>query len=673
MLLIRWSLIQYPGEEGLEPRDLDVTMRYNKDNHLLLNYIHKVNILQQAMKKQMKPVNLVNGITIFKKHFNLSCKVSCEKNNDDSYTFQLPELRCPCVVELSKDKNLVVEHSTGLHSGVTVSEKCITAWCRNPQHGTIIVENFKELQQLLGFCKEEEEPEIDKYRDNILVNFPLKHNSVEFAKLFRKYIFSQKLNFICVDTKKLEYYSYDEDSGLWSKDKTNKIILYFQNEFWCFIEKGIQTLCEKIKKVDEDKAKHYKSCIKSVTTAMRNRSKYLHIIQDVSEILFDADFEEELFEKCRQRNFYNLPFLNGKLNLINGQLEKYTSEDFMVKDLTTGYNFAEPKPEKIVFFSNVLKQIKPVEIERDTWLTAISTSMDGYNLQHILQLIGSGSNAKSMTNSALEQAMGNLCVRVNDSINTTSRGGPNPFLAAISNKRAVIYSEPDGIINSSRIKEITGGNKLVARMCHSNKTKVCLANTLIIETNHQLDFSKTDGAIHRRLVPITFPNKFTIDLEEVDEENGIFPANQKLRSDVDNGIYRCAFVRILQKYYQKYYEGGRILNLTDQMKGDALSQCSENDDFYSSGILSVVQNTNNKHDFVIIDKLYGLFKKKEFYRNMTSRQKRKLGKIGFRRKIEGHFILKKYFCRNSRLSPNTPIIICYKMKEFEYLLDSDED
>jgi len=83
-------------------------------------------------------------------------------------------------------------------------------------------------------------------------------------------------------------------------------------------------------------------------------------------------------------------------------------------------------------------------------------------------------------------------------------------LKALMGKRLVGASETgDGWrMNESRLKRITGSNKIVARGMYENFSTFVPSHKLLIETNHKPQIRGTDRAVWRRLVLVPFETVF---------------------------------------------------------------------------------------------------------------------------------------------------------------------
>jgi putative DNA primase/helicase len=148
----------------------------------------------------------------------------------------------------------------------------------------------------------------------------------------------------------------------------------------------------------------------------------------------------------------------------------------------------------------------------------IGYTLTGSTREHCLFILhGSGSNGKSTFFSAIEQILGDYAERADAStfMVKNNQGVPND-IARLRGCRMVQTSESENnkALAESLIKQLTGGDKIVARFLHQEFFEFTPKFKILFATNHKPRIKGNDHAIWRRIRLIPF--KQTISDEEKD-------------------------------------------------------------------------------------------------------------------------------------------------------------
>ena len=76
-------------------------------------------------------------------------------------------------------------------------------------------------------------------------------------------------------------------------------------------------------------------------------------------------------------------------------------------------------------------------------------------------------------------------------------------------------------LNAKRVKNLTGGNRIVARGLYQNDYNFAPTHTLVLATNHLPVVKVNDHATWRRLRAVTFPNTFWTEADRLAKPDGI--------------------------------------------------------------------------------------------------------------------------------------------------------
>jgi len=157
-----------------------------------------------------------------------------------------------------------------------------------------------------------------------------------------------------------------------------------------------------------------------------------------------------------------------------------------------------------------LRRITDGDEELERYLQRMAGyALTGLTNEHAFFLLfGHGANGKSVFLSTLAAAWGDYCTTAPADVFLASAGDRHPTeLAALHGARLVIASEiePGRRWNESRLKELTGGDKISARFMRHDFFEFRPAFKLIIATNHKPKIRTVSEAMRRRLhlVPFT--------------------------------------------------------------------------------------------------------------------------------------------------------------------------
>lgn len=197
---------------------------------------------------------------------------------------------------------------------------------------------------------------------------------------------------------------------------------------------------------------------------------------------------------------------NGILDLRDGELRGHDPEHLLTRLAPVEYNPEAAAPTFETFLRRIFRD--------DADLMRFVRRASGYSLtgdtgeQCLLLCHGTGANGKSTLLTALQDVLGDYAATTPAETLLSKRYGdgiPND-LARLVGVRLVASSETeDGrALAESRVKAMTGGDRIPARFMRAEWFEFQPTFKLWLATNHRPEIKGTDGAIWRRIRLIPF-------------------------------------------------------------------------------------------------------------------------------------------------------------------------
>lgn len=275
-------------------------------------------------------------------------------------------------------------------------------------------------------------------------------------------------------------------------------------------------------------------------------------------------------------NPYLINFNNGLYDLDKQQFLKHAPQLMLSKRCDVDY---DPTAET-VFFEDALLTIFNQDTELIEFVQrAVGLSLCGAHLEEVLFFCyGTGKNGKSVFFNVIKMIMNDyfmkaptemLMMRYNDPI-------PND-IARLPGARIVVAAElPENrALNENKVKDLTGGDPIMARFLHKEFFEFTPTHTLWIYGNHKPNIRGTDEGIWRRICMIPFT--VTIPPEERRPQHELMRDFESEKSGILNWML---------KGWEEYQKQG--LNPPDSVRkatkeykdeqdriGDFLAECCE--------------------------------------------------------------------------------------------------
>lgn len=230
----------------------------------------------------------------------------------------------------------------------------------------------------------------------------------------------------------------------------------------------------------------------------------------VKEILFLAASEPGMSVSASA--FDGDPMLfncqSGVIDLCSGTLRKHTPRDLMRHHSSVRYSPGKDCP--------LWRSFLEVVCGGDQELIGYLQRVCGYLLtgdvseQCLFFLLGDGCNGKSVFASVIQHILGSYAVRVPAELLMRpprgSHGGPTPDAARLMGARLAVSTELEEgrRFAEVRIKELTGGDRQVARPLYGHPVEFDPTHKLLLFGNHTPEIVNNDEGIWRRMRLIPF-------------------------------------------------------------------------------------------------------------------------------------------------------------------------
>lgn len=265
-----------------------------------------------------------------------------------------------------------------------------------------------------------------------------------------------------------------------------------------------------------------------------------------------------------KHNLMNLQ--NGTLELDTLQFRGFRQEDYLTFKAGVKYDPAAPCSEWLDHLNLVFGG--------DTELISAFQLMAGYSLlsgnpaQVFFILYGAGKNGKSVTVNTLRMIMGDYGIHVAPQT-LMQQKNPDKIrsdLVRLQYKRLVTSTEGErgAKLDIGWIKQMTGGEPIVARPLYKAEIEFIPEFALWFATNHLPEIKEVNEAIWRRLWPIPFN-------QVIPEDKRITDYEKKLLESEGSGIFNWMIEGL-----KRYYEAGHLIK--PQAVIDLMEEYKEDED-----------------------------------------------------------------------------------------------
>jgi phage/plasmid-associated DNA primase len=447
------------------------------------------------------------------------------------------------------------------------------------------------------------------------------------SKLSKGFIECNKENIIVHKKDDVrDIYIYNEKFKSWNIDLSNKegknyglkglLDEYLESyyESWVFHFKN--KLDEEKNKPEPNEKEYFEEMKKEATKAFKKSQGNTltngvldRVVRDLFNNYNDNDISfDERIEL--------LPFQNGKcIDLFTFETKNIEKEDYIITKLD--YNWIPPTKEEMKQFDEILNSIIDLEDVRNDLLYMFSCALFGYRVEYFFILNGGGRNGKSLLIDIFKEATKGIYYYASSATleKAIDGGKPDPAIAGIHNKRAVMFGEGQSNVKASQstIKALVGDSVINCRGCYSNRTEQRNIGTYIIPTNEKptIDGQLDGESIVNKIRDIYFRNTFTNDESKLHLPNH-YKQNPRLKKpEFINKMKFCFIqkcVNFIKKQKEEYNENIIYVNWkwSEQVKEDSKAYI-QSCDIILQTIKEHYDITQNEKDVVSTEEIYENF------------------------------------------------------------------
>eukprot|EP00873_Tetraselmis_striata_P033989 jgi/Tetstr1/454253/TSEL_041172.t1 len=273
-------------------------------------------------------------------------------------------------------------------------------------------------------------------------------------------------------------------------------------------------------------------------------------LNEVGLKLKHTSFKDAVMRECREL-FYRphfesaldsrpglIGFKNGVYDLDTHEFRDGSPEDMI--SYCTNYAFTpydaghEATQELHAYFA----QVQPDPAVREYLLRLLGSYLHGSIREERFHVwSGSGANSKSLCIDLFERALGDYGVKLPVALLTQKRAASNAAtseIARLKGRRFACLQEPstDETLNTGLLKELTGGDRIMARPLYREPIEFKSFARLALVCNALPNVPSTDGGTWRRIRLLLFPSKFCRDPDPNDPLQ--FPMDTSLADKLDD-------------------------------------------------------------------------------------------------------------------------------------------
>jgi P4 family phage/plasmid primase-like protien len=343
-----------------------------------------------------------------------------------------------------------------------------------------------------------------------------------------------------------------------------------------------------------------KEMVGKIVTKLRDIRFKEGVMKENRLLFYDPEFQDRLDEQK-----HLLGFTNGVYDLERGIFRDGRPEDFISMCTNIEYVKYDKNNEYAKKIDKFFKQIQPKEEMRVYFLKLLSSYLQGHIPDEKFHIAtGCGSNGKSLSIDLLMSALGDYSITLPITILIKKRNASNaasPELAMMKGKRFGIFQEPEhnDQIHVGQMKELTGGDKFLARPLFKDPIVIQPQIKLLLTCNNLPHIPATDKGTWRRLRVVEFGSEFV--------DNPVGPKQYKIDKTLKQDIefWSQQFMALLIETFKDYKKNGLeepidVVQFTKKYQQDS--------DHFLEFITENIEDSDNKKDYITMASAWDTFK-----------------------------------------------------------------
>jgi len=365
-----------------------------------------------------------------------------------------------------------------------------------------------------------------------------------------------RYDYVCVSIKNNMWYEFknhrwvncDCAFSLRQKISTHIVSLYMK-AITALSQKAATELDEAVQKVYMEDVKK----MNSIALKLKQSPFKDNIVKECRELFYIDKFEEKLDSRT-----HLIGFENGVYDLETMEFREGRPEDYVSMSTKIDYVPYDPSHSCHEGIQRFVSTIFPKEHIRDYVLKLMGSFLNGGVREEKFHIwTGVGSNGKSALIDLFERSFGEYCCKFPVTLLTMKRAASNAPTAEIARskgRRFAVLQEPseDEKMNVGLMKEMTGGDKIMARQMYKEPIEFKPQFKMVLTCNHLPNVPSDDGGTWRRIRVVEFTSRFC---ENPSPENpNEFPMDKDLCKKFED--WKEHFMALLIEYYRKYAAEG---------------------------------------------------------------------------------------------------------------------
>lgn len=318
-------------------------------------------------------------------------------------------------------------------------------------------------------------------------------------------------------------------------------------------------------------------------------------------------FYVEKFEDKLDQNRDLLGFENGVYDLDNLEFREGRPDDFI--SFSTGINYVPYDKDDISVkeIHHFYEKVLPNENVRKYVFTLLSSFLSGHTREERFHIwTGSGCNGKSKVIDLFEMTLGEYCCKLPVTLLTQKRAASNAASGEITRakgKRFACLQEPseDERLNIGLMKELTGGDKIMARPMYKEPIEFRPMFKMLLLCNHLPNVPSDDGGTWRRIRLVHFPSKFVAYPPTRENE---YPIDTEISKKFER--WAPHFMAILLEHYKNHFHSTTTIQEPDEVLA-CTREYQKDNDHYTDFMDTCLERSPDDSEVLMLDDVFKEF------------------------------------------------------------------